>query len=266
MIDWSNLHDSGRDMSADGVYVNALSRSGLLQDVERRFEQQRGFCIATLNLDHVVKLQQDPAFRAAYKRHSHVTADGNPIIWLSWLAGTQMELLPGSDLIAPVVALAAAQNVPLALLGATQSSLDRAAEALKAAHPGLRVVASVSPAMGFDPTGAEADRCIAQLRESGARLCLLALGAPKQEIFAARAADQLPETGFMSIGAGLDFISGDQVRAPKWVRRIAAEWLWRLLQNPRRLTARYGACLALLPRLVRMALQNRRHTMKRSGI
>ena len=68
----------------------------------------------------------------------------------------------------------------------------------------------------------DADEMIAEIGQSGARLVFLALGAPKQERFAARAAEMLPEVGFMSIGAGLDFISGEQKRAPLWVRKIAA--------------------------------------------
>lgn len=84
------------------------------------------------------------------------------------------------------------------------------------------------------------------------------MGAPKQERFAARAQKTLTETGFLSIGAGLDFISGAQVRAPKWVQAVAAEWLWRMLSNPRRLAARYAECILALPGLTVKALSARR--------
>jgi exopolysaccharide biosynthesis WecB/TagA/CpsF family protein len=94
---------------------------------------------------------------------------------------------------------------------------------------------------------------IAVLRASGAGLCLLALGAPKQEIFAARAHAALPHMGFASIGAGLDFIAGKQPRAPLWVRRLALEWLWRALSSPRRMLPRYARCVAILPGLMREA-------------
>jgi UDP-N-acetyl-D-mannosaminuronic acid transferase (WecB/TagA/CpsF family) len=55
--------------------------------------------------------------------------------------------------------------------------------------------------------------------------------------------------GFVSIGAGLDFIAGFQTRAPLWVRRIAMEWLWRMLSDPRRLAKRYLDCALVLPDL-----------------
>ena len=64
--------------------------------------------------------------------------------------------------------------------------------------------------------------------------------------------------GFVSIGAGLDFLAGSQTRAPAWVRAIAMEWLWRMLANPRRLALRYLRCALILPGLARDALRQGR--------
>lgn len=241
------------------VTVTVPDQDALLADIGARFDRGAGFSVATINLDHVVKLARDPAFRDAYGAHSHITADGNPIVWLSHLAGQgDVALVPGSEVIEPLATLAAAKGVPVAFFGATDASLDAAAAALRAKTPGIDIVLTLAPPMGFDPEGPAADAAIAQIGDSGARLVFLALGAPKQERFAVRAAAALPGTGYLSIGAGLDFISGAQVRAPAWVRAIAAEWLWRMLSNPRRLAARYGACLLALPGLTLRALAARR--------
>lgn len=253
MIDWSAHRAPGSVLQ-----VTAPLFSVLLADLRRHFEERRGFALATLNLDHLVKLERDPDFAKAYRAHSHVTADGNPVVWLSRLAGRRVELIPGSDLVGPVTRLAAETGTPVALFGATETALAAAETALCRDAPGLRVVARIAPPMGFVPTGPAADAAIAQIGASGARLCLLALGAPKQEIFAAHAAARLPQTGFMSIGAGLDFLAGTQTRAPRWVRRIAAEWLWRLARNPRRLAGRYAMCFAILPGQAASAIRSRR--------
>lgn len=240
---------------SEDVIVTVADRAALLADIAHRLAQGRGFSVATLNLDHVVKLGRDPAFRAAYAAHTHVTADGNPVVWLSRLAGQRaVTLVPGSELIVPVAVLAARAGVPVAFLGATEASLATAARALKAAVPGLNVVLTLAPAMGFDPAGETAERAIRAIGDSSARIVFLALGAPRQECFAARAQQRLPATGFLSIGAGLDFVSGAQKRAPAWVRACAAEWLWRLAGDPRRLGGRYAACLAALPGLTLRAL------------
>ena len=241
------------------VAVNVPDQDRLLSDLADHFRDKRGFSVATINLDHAVKLRRDPQFRQAYAAQTHVTADGHPIVWLSRLAGqTDIALVPGSEVVEPVAQLAATHDVPVALVGSTEASLARAKAVLEAKYPGLRIVMTYAPAMGFEADGAEAGQIIEDLRASGARLVYLALGAPRQERFAARAQAELPETGFLSIGAGLDFISGLQARAPGWVQAIAGEWLWRLVQNPKRLAPRYAACLAILPSLFLKAVRTQR--------
>lgn len=251
---WSG---TGSKPAASDVVVNVASRAQLLEVLDVQFAEGQGFSLATLNLDHVVKLRKSPEFKEAYLRQTYVTADGNPIVWFSRLAGQDVSLVPGSELIEPVVALAVRHDVPIALFGATQHSLEAAAAELKRRFPELRIAAALAPPMGFDPTGSQADAYIEDLKTSGAGLCFIALGAPKQEIFAAYASERIPNMGFLSIGAGLDFISGAQIRAPKIARAFAAEWLWRLGQNPRRLARRYGACIAVLPSLFYLALKTR---------
>ena len=242
------------------VTVTVASQADLLLDLSARITAKTGFAVATLNLDHVVKLQKDAAFRKAYTAQTHVTADGRPIVWLSNYVNDDVALVTGSDLVQPLMERCAALGAPVAFFGSSDAVLAAAAKSLKARFGALNIVASIAPPMGFDPGSAAADDMIDALKQSGAAVCFLALGAPKQEIFAARAYAAAPDMGFVSIGAGLDFIAGTQTRAPKIVRAFAAEWLWRLLRNPGRLAARYGACIAVLPGLLKRA-----HHIKRTG-
>ena len=237
------------------ISVNKSDRPALLVDVRQRLRDGVGFAIATLNLDHLVKIRRVAAFREAYQRQDLVVADGHPVVWLSRLAGKPVSLVTGSDLVEPLAALAAQEGAPVALLGATDETLARAREALVERNPDLRVVACLAPAFGFDPNGTEADRLIEALRNSGARLTFLALGAPKQEMFAARCREILPDMGFASVGAGLDFLAQSQRRAPSWMRKLALEWLWRIGSNPRRLAGRYALCAVAMPRLAFSALR-----------
>ena len=82
------------------------------------------------------------------------------------------------------------------------------------------------------------------------RLCLLALGAPRQEILAVRIAAAEPAMGVISIGAGLDFVAGTARRAPVALQRSGLEWAWRLAREPVRLGPRYWRCIRILPGLV----------------
>lgn len=124
--------------------------------------------------------------------------------------------------------------------------------------PDLVVALCLAPPFGFDPESAAADAVIDQIAVSGAGLCLLALGAPKQEILAARAFHRLSGVGFASVGAGLDFIAGRQMRAPVWMRRWALEWVWRLILDPGRLGPRYARCALVVPGQVIAAQRQRR--------
>lgn len=229
------------------IAVNMRDAASVVAEVRSRLRAGQGFALATINLDHLVKLARDSAFRDIYAAQDLVCADGNPIVWLSKLARKPVSLVPGSDMVVPLAFQAARAGVPVALVGSTDESLAAAAEALTDKVADLQIVARIAPPMGFDPQGEGAAQILDQLDRSGARLVFIALGAPKQETFAAFGRTRTPQIGFASIGAGLDFLAGRQTRAPQWVRAIAMEWLWRMLSNPRRLARRYAECALILP-------------------
>lgn len=240
------------------VAVNLRDGPSLLAASAERLKAGEGFAIATLNLDHLVKLRDDPVFREAYLSHEFVVADGHPIVWISQLAGRPVKLAPGSDLVVPFAQIAAACDAPVALVGSTERTLRRSGRMLRRLVPDLEIVAHIAPPFPFDSDGPSGDALIAELAESGAQFVILALGAPRQERFAARCRAELPHLGVASIGAGLDFIAGSQRRAPRWMRRTALEWLWRMLSDPRRLAARYARCALLAPSLLGEAARMRR--------
>jgi exopolysaccharide biosynthesis WecB/TagA/CpsF family protein len=239
------------------VEVNIPKRTELFQAVEEKFAQGDGFALATLNLDHLTKLPHDPTFAAAYAAQDLVVADGRPIVWLSQIARQPIELMPGSDLVVPLSETAARMQMPIALMGSSDAALAGAKTALEALVPDINIAMTHAPAYGFDPTGVDATNICEMLNESGTRLCFIALGAPKQEVFAAYARVLCPNVGFASIGASLDFLSGHQIRAPKIMRALALEWLWRALQSPKRMIPRYAKCFAILPILTQQAWQQR---------
>lgn len=229
------------------IGVNITDKTALTAQVQDRFARREGFALATLNLDHLVKLGSQSTFATAYAKQDLVTADGNPIVWISALAGRPVSLLPGADLVLPLASMATQAGLKVALVGSTEESLKGAEAALVDAIPGVVVAARFAPPMGFDPEGPEAKAILTQLADLDIGLCFLALGAPKQEVLAALGRRIAPRTGFASIGAGLDFLSGHQNRAPRIVRRLALEWLWRAVHNPRRLALRYLQSAMILP-------------------
>ena len=229
------------------IAVNVPTWAALQARVTERLAQRQGFALATINLDHLVKLRGSAAFRRAYLAQDFVVADGNPIVWMSRLARRPVQLIPGSDAILPLARIAADLGVGIALVGSTEQALAGARSFLEREIRDLHVVCTIAPPMGFDPEGPQATELFERLNASGAGLCFLALSAPKQEILAAAGRRGAPTIGFVCIGAGLDFFAGTQNRAPLWARRYALEWLWRAATSPRRLAPRYARCLAILP-------------------
>lgn len=239
------------------IHLNMATQAALMDEVTRRFRAAQGFSLATINLDHLVKLAASPEFRQAYGGQDMIVADGRPVVALSRLAGQPVELIPGSDLIEPLCRLAAAERIRVALVGSTRDALNDAARVLSDKVPGLDIALSIAPTGVFDPNSQEADDILSQLAQAQTGLCFLALGAPKQEILALRGRARAPGVGFVSIGAGLDFLGGHQRRAPRLIRRVGLEWLWRALSSPLRLGPRYVRCLLILPGQVIQALRLR---------
>ena len=203
--------------------------------------------VFTLNLDHVVKMRKDAMFRAVYRRAGLITADGFPIVLACRLQGKRLSRVAGSDLIAPISAEAARCGKSIYLFGSRLQVLIKASQLLHERNKGLTIAGVFAPPQGFNPTSEEARRCIATIGNSGADLCFVALGAPKQELFADHGKSLLPNVSFVCIGAGLDFIAGAKLRAPHWMQRWGLEWLWRAASDPQRLLYRYLLCMSALP-------------------
>ena len=231
----------------DGWPIHLANAQDSLETLIAAAERGEGFMFAPLNLDLLVKLRHDAAFVDAMRKARFVIADGAPVAVLARRQNPRIERTTGADLVLPLVEACAARGLPIYLLGSTPEVLDTVSRRL-VEHCGgrLRIVGTGSPMLAADARGPAADAAIAAIKESGARLCFLAFGAPKQEILAARALDQGARTGFVCVGAGLDFIAGAQLRAPWLMRNFGMEWLWRLVTNPRRLARRYALCARLL--------------------
>ncbi len=236
--------------TVDGWPINVANQDQAVSEIIKAAQAQESFAAFTLNLDHLVKLRAEPSFREAYAKARFVTADGAPIARLASQSGTHIERTTGADLMVPLADAAARENVPIFLFGTTNDVLARAGlELAQRTDFKLDIAGTHSPERDFDPQGPAADAALERIKASGARLCFVALGAPKQEIFAARAVEKGVNVGFICIGAALDFLAGAQVRAPDVMRDNGLEWLWRLGTNPLRLTGRYARCALVLAEL-----------------
>lgn len=233
--------------TVDGWPITIATPDDAIAAICDAAERGEGFSAVTLNLDHLVRLRRHEGFRNAYRAARFVTADGAPVARLARSDCPRIVRTAGSDLVVPLAMEAARRALPIYLFGTSADVLAKAGRDLAERSDGkLSIAGSEAPPQGFDPEGPAADAALDRIVASGARLCYIALGAPKQEILAARAVARGLPVGFVSVGASLDFLAGKQVRAPEMLRRHGLEWLWRLATNPRRLALRYAQCAIIL--------------------
>lgn len=230
----------------DGTRLNVASEREAIARVIADAGSGRGGTMFTLNVDHLVKLREDVGFRAAYERATYVTADGMPVALVARTRGAAIERVTGADLVVPLCQAAAVHGLPIYVFGTTDPALQAAAKRLRELAPGLDIAGLEAPAFGFDPQGPGAREAAERIAASGARICFVALGAPKQEVFANSAMLWNRGVVYICVGAAIDFLAGRQHRAPKLLRGAGLEWMWRLATNPRRLTGRYAKSVVYL--------------------
>jgi len=199
----------------------------------------RGRACATIqfiNAHCVNMLQADAGYADALARADYLLPDGSGIAIAARLAAEPAgENLNGTDLFPEICRLAALRGPSIYLLGGKPGIAAAAASAMTAAYPGLRFAGTRH---GFW-SAAEEDRMIAEINASGAAILMVGLGVPLQEKWIARVRDRLNARVVMGVGGLFDYYSGAIPRAPLLFRKTGGEWVWRLIQEPRRLFARY---------------------------
>lgn len=220
-----------------GSAISAIDEGTALEIIARRLADGGGGYICFTNVHAVVSGRQHPEFQAATNRSFLSLADGKPVYWLARIQGNRhVGHVPGPDFM-----LAALRRFPDRrhfFYGSTPEVLGRLSAQLQAAIPGLQVCGTLSPP--FRPlTEADVESHRATIRDCGAELVWVGLGAPKQELWMAANATALAPAILFGVGAAFDFHAGVTRRAPEPMRRLGLEWLFRLASEPRRLWKRY---------------------------
>ncbi|WP_189115011.1 WecB/TagA/CpsF family glycosyltransferase [Pilimelia terevasa] len=236
-----------------GVLVDAVDYDGAAAQVVRAAHERRPLALTALAVHGVMTGVLDPAHNARLNAFDVVTPDGQPVRWaLNLLHGARLaDRVYGPELTLRVLARCAAEGLPVYLYGSTDDTLGRLVPALGRLFPDLRI-AGTEPSK-FRAAAPGEDRAIAdRITASGARVVLVGLGCPRQEVWA-YAMRPLLDMPLMAVGAAFDYHAGQLRNPPAWMQRYALEWLWRLGLEPGRLWRRY---LLLNPAyLARLAAQ-----------
>jgi exopolysaccharide biosynthesis WecB/TagA/CpsF family protein len=193
--------------------------------------------VVTPNVDHVIRYYQDHQFRALYAQAAYVLLDSRFLAsTVNVLKRQVLRVCLGSDLTTAVFNSVIKPLDVAVLVGGTPAQAQTLRDRF-----GLRALHHIDPPMNFirDPLAVES--CLQQIEAVGPfRFCFLAVGSPQQEIVAQRLKERGVARGLaLCVGASVDFLTGVERRAPVWMQDASLEWLYRLLQNPRRLAKRY---------------------------
>jgi N-acetylglucosaminyldiphosphoundecaprenol N-acetyl-beta-D-mannosaminyltransferase len=220
--------------------VRACTMNEAVCEVMALAERDELALVVTPNVDHVVLLESDPEFSTSYQRAALRVADGAPLVLLARMLHTPIpERVAGVDLTVAVIAEAERTQRSVYFLGGDPAVLEAAVARLEQQFPGLEVCGRSAPRVDLETPTADEEAALEEIRRTEPDLLFLFLGTPKQEKWFWRRASRLPATVGLAVGGTVDMLAGSRRRAPRWVQQIGMEWLWRLVQDPKRLAHRY---------------------------
>jgi N-acetylglucosaminyldiphosphoundecaprenol N-acetyl-beta-D-mannosaminyltransferase len=219
-----------------GCSIDRLDMPQTLARIEALIEQRSVSQHVAINAAKIVAMRRDPELRTIIERCELVSADGQAVVWASRLLGDPLpERVAGIDLMLELLALAERRGLRVYILGARQDVLERAVQRILERHPTL-VLAGARD--GYFPPAAEADVAEA-IRAARPDLLFVAMSSPRKELFLGRYGRMIDVPFVMGVGGAIDVVAGRTRRAPPIWQLVGLEWLYRLLQEPRRLWRRY---------------------------
>ena len=198
-------------------------------------ENRSGVSVFTPNSEIVQLCIEDASLRDRINDGGLIVPDGIGVIKAARILGTPLKgKVAGVDLGRRVMAFAAEEGFPVALVGGKPGVAEDAAAAMQAEYPNLNVCLTADGY--FKKEGEENEAVLSRIRESGARIVFICFGAPAQEKWIAANRDKLPGVNLLlGLGGSLDVYSGRVKRAPAVFVRLGLEWLYRLLKEPKRI-------------------------------
>ena len=251
------MKSTNRRIDFLGCPLDLITSAQLLGELRVSIEERSDpRVIQFTNANKIAQVNRDPEMAAIMKRAHYVLADGQPLLPMGRMLGIRIpERIDGIGLMGKLLGFAAEHGFSAFFLGAKQEVLDACMAKIRAGHPQLKVAGSRNGYFKLEESATVAG----MIRDSGADIVFLGMGSPMKEKFADEFAGVMGVPVIQGVGGSFDVMAGVVKRAPVWVQRIGMEWLFRVLQEPRRMAWRYATtnfhclrvfCGALLKRML----------------
>ena len=250
----SNTKGKHRKRNLFGIKIDAFRMGDAVDKLREWIEGDSDTCryVVTPNVDHTVLLQENEELVQSYQEAHMILADGHPIVWASRLLRQPLpERVAGSELVPHLFdSFDASGQLKVFLLGGMPGVASLAAQNMKAQWPGIETVGVYSPPFGFEHDEEECNYILGRIALCRPDVVIVGLGAPKQEIWVHKHYKRFPAKAALCVGATIDFLAGEQKRAPVWMQKTGFEWFHRMCTQPKRLVKRYAKDAWVFPQLV----------------
>ena len=218
--------------------INVTNMSDTIKYIGGHLDDLRGKYICVSNVHTTVMSYENEEYRKIQNGAAMALPDGAPLSSYSRRKGyKQAQRVTGPDLMLELFAISKEKGYRHYFYGATEETLQSMKEVLERDYPGIQIAGMYAPPFRA-LTPQEDAQIVAKINESRPDFIWIGLGAPKQEEWMYQHMGQLQGV-LIGVGAGFDYLAGYIKRAPRWMQRMSFEWLYRLLQDPKRLWRRY---------------------------
>jgi len=223
-----------------GVQISNITNEHLLGSFTERIGQKQKTQVCITPVNSVLSAIKDPQVLSIYNASEYVLCDGTPIKWAAGFLNTPIvERITGLDLLPNLVAHCAKHDFSIFLLGASPGVGEQLKQTIHAQYPNCKVVGVYVPPFMKVFSEEENIKMIDAINAVSPDVLLVSLTAPKQDIWIAQNLHRVNASIQIGIGGAFEVMAGLAKRAPKWMHAAGLEWLYRFIQEPKRLFRRY---------------------------
>lgn len=222
------------------TYVNNVNMNEAIQAIEDMIASEKKSYIVAINVDVVMKIENDSYLKEITDEADMVLVDGKPLEWIAkWHKRPIKAKISGSDLVPILCKRAAEKGYSIFIIGGKEGIAEKAQVNLERDLPGIQIVGTYAPPFGFEKDERELKKINEMISNAHPDILIACFGCPKQEKWIYENYHKYDAKVSVCAGATVDFLAGNVNRAPKWMSDHGLEWFYRFLQEPKRMFKRY---------------------------
>ena len=214
--------------------MHAITMQESVSIIKKAIDEQGFMQHVVVNVAKLINMRSDAQLYDSVNQSDLINIDGQGVVLGARALGIEVpERVAGIDLFYQLLAMSEAEGYPVYLLGAIEDVLNKTVAVIHKTYPKITIAGSHHGYFDDDKS------IVSQVRDSGAKILFVAMSSPKKENFVNKWKNELGVNFVMGVGGTFDVVAGKVKRAPNWMQEYGLEWLYRVIQEPRRMFKRY---------------------------